>query len=1125
MKHHMKKMVGSLRSILALLAFAVVTTSAFGQSKTLIYVQDFDQEPVTMQLNASIGLTFGTNQWVVNDEYDGASVYPNTPSQLITIGSIGNIGTPNSNYLHIHDLTTNATKNTNFKSTNSSVQWADMGSGICTYGYDDVTMVFWWTAGGSANNFGEVYYSVDGGSKWNLATNTDGETKYFNNDKGWKYTKITDPAFRNQDNLQFAFKWTNDGSAATNEMSWGIDDIMVVGEFDPNNPPGSPITAGSLSPTVLCHEWFGNVFFSVTFPDSMCAGAYSIEISDSAGNFANGTTIGIFQMPNPHIGGLSVFGQLPLASFFGFGTCFKFRINRLTPPAQTGTGSICFTIENCPDTVSTMQPAVTMDPNYSASSACNPPGMPAGQQPVCIQSVIDVPFMSFGAFNPGNAYALELSDSSGYFPKDRDSATIIGGPSPSTRTWDPKLPYMPPPPGSQSGKIPWVDFSNDTLPEGCNYYLRVVSTDTHDVDVFIPWGPFCIKHCDIKTNETQDITVCITNNSGYDTLIPVDINMFPPGAFYKPGNQYKVQLLDPGAPPAPMTIVSEGDIGVLVDTVSGKLFLSIPNLPGWLNLGLSLKMYYMRIIATNSSDTCCDLGTLIRLTVGGVGGAPLTINVSPDSVICGSSMIISFIASPQEPTSKYIWTIDGFSNPPLGPSVSLNGQNLASGPHWVTVQEVGPTGNCVGPISDTFWFHVKGPPSVDILGDFDVCVGETVTYTVEFFDATYYDWEQAGGVVVRETNTEITITWTTVGTGSVQLWALGRCGEDFSSKVVNIHPETDPLAHSDTVICHGAPIEIWAENQTVPVGNVYTWYTAGDSTNIVGDSSHVQIVPDSSAEYVVTVDFFGCDRNDTIFVEVIGASIAEDEILLCETPGDSALLDVWVNEDHLTGFTWEPTVGMSDPDVVNPMVKPDKTTMYTLYATFDAGCPPETIQVLVTVVPVAFDYGPVPDVTILRGQKAQLYASGGTSYQWTPDIYFETPSNIPTPIVKPEVTTTYEVEIIDANGCAFKGPLTVNVLEKAEIFIPNVFSPNADGTNDVFSVIDLGIEELIVFKVYNRWGEVIFETNNINEGWDGTYKGEPQEIGTYVYHVEAKIISLDDAEVHQTLQGDVTLIR
>ena len=87
--------------------------------------------------------------------------------------------------------------------------------------------------------------------------------------------------------------------------------------------------------------------------------------------------------------------------------------------------------------------------------------------------------------------------------------------------------------------------------------------------------------------------------------------------------------------------------------------------------------------------------------------------------------------------------------------------------------------------------------------------------------------------------------------------------------------------------------------------------------------------------------------------------------------------------------------------------------------------------------------------------------------------------------------------------------------------IPTAFTPNNDGLNDVFRISGLKFQKLLDFRVFNRWGQVIFQTNSIEKGWDGTFNGHPQDMGTYVYEIT---VAHPDG-TRKTYKGSVTLIR
>ena len=144
-------------------------------------------------------------------------------------------------------------------------------------------------------------------------------------------------------------------------------------------------------------------------------------------------------------------------------------------------------------------------------------------------------------------------------------------------------------------------------------------------------------------------------------------------------------------------------------------------------------------------------------------------------------------------------------------------------------------------------------------------------------------------------------------------------------------------------------------------------------------------------------------------------------------------------------------------------------------------------------------------------------------FQWDPPTYLSDP-NIYNPIANAEDTITYCVTAKGYNGCIDTACITVYVLIPApDIHIPNAFTPNGDGVNDYFLPIGYNITEFHM-QIFNRWGQLVYETDDFEKGWNGEAKGVPGEIGAYVYYVvwQGKLDGVFDSG---TLKGNVTLIR
>jgi gliding motility-associated-like protein len=175
-------------------------------------------------------------------------------------------------------------------------------------------------------------------------------------------------------------------------------------------------------------------------------------------------------------------------------------------------------------------------------------------------------------------------------------------------------------------------------------------------------------------------------------------------------------------------------------------------------------------------------------------------------------------------------------------------------------------------------------------------------------------------------------------------------------------------------------------------------------------------------------------------------------------------------------------------------------------------------RTVAVVVPTAAIRMPTQDVSI--NQPVQLQArTFGTSYNWAPAAGLSN-SAIPNPVVTTGSEQRYLISIREASGCVTNDSLLVRVFAK-HIYVPTVFSPNGDGINDKLFVNLVGVQQLKVFRIFNRYGKKLFETSNLSTGWDGTFNGVMQPMDTYVWYVEA----IDKGGYVIADQKSVTLLR
>ncbi len=221
-------------------------------------------------------------------------------------------------------------------------------------------------------------------------------------------------------------------------------------------------------------------------------------------------------------------------------------------------------------------------------------------------------------------------------------------------------------------------------------------------------------------------------------------------------------------------------------------------------------------------------------------------------------------------------------------------------------------------------------------------------------------------------------------------------------------------------------------------------------------------------------------------------------------------------------YTWTPSRFLSDVNISNPISQaPRNDVKYIVEVRDVLGCPkPVFDSVLVTVAKIVADAGPA-DTSIVLGQPLQLNATGGTNYTWTPATFLNN-NRISNPLAKPAEDIKYVVRVSNAQGCFDLDTISVTVYKiDPDLLVPTGFSPNKDGNNEVFRPIPIGMKSLDAFRVYNRWGQLVFSTTTIGVGWDGKVGGQDQGPGTYVWYASGT--NYLDRKIEK--KGTVILIR
>jgi gliding motility-associated-like protein len=277
----------------------------------------------------------------------------------------------------------------------------------------------------------------------------------------------------------------------------------------------------------------------------------------------------------------------------------------------------------------------------------------------------------------------------------------------------------------------------------------------------------------------------------------------------------------------------------------------------------------------------------------------------------------------------------------------------------------------------------------------------------------------------------------------------------------------------------------------------YGWVFSDGLTSTANTINHTFAAPGTySVELYIKNNATGCVDTITkqmiIFPPLITSAVGDK---ICQ--GSSGQVSVLGG----TSFDWGPPAsGLSNTTIANPIATPASSITYSVIASDVNGCKDTAYAFVYVQLPPS---GQDQTTTIVIGQTATytVNAGSGYTYTWTPATDLDC-IHCANPTSSSTVDIIYTVSVSDTMGCFTKYYIfDVIVLPLASVDVPSAFTPNGDGTNDIVYVAGWGIKDLIYFKIFNRWGELVFETGDIKIGWDGTYKGVPQNTETYVYEV------------------------
>jgi len=363
------------------------------------------------------------------------------------------------------------------------------------------------------------------------------------------------------------------------------------------------------------------------------------------------------------------------------------------------------------------------------------------------------------------------------------------------------------------------------------------------------------------------------------------------------------------------------------------------------------------------------------------------------------------------------------------------------------------------------------------------------------------------------------VTYNQAGKYRVTMISANSFGcADTSFKMVEAYPLPATQAGMNKVICLGNSTELQATGAIK-----YQWTPAENLS--CSDCATPKAAPTLQTEYVVTgKNQYGCLLKDSIIIGVqqpfkMGVSAADT---LCV--GESIPLFASGADE----YKWSPATGLNNTQISSPLAKPLSSMIYRVIGTDRHQCFSDTGYIPVKV----YQYPKVeagPDQSMAVGSSLPLQpliSDDVWRIQWIPPTGLSC-ANCPTPVATPKENTTYSIEVVNQGGCLVKDQVTISVFcNNSNLFLPNTFSPNQDGNNDIFYPRGKGVYSIKLFRVFNRWGEMIFEGSNMqpndpSKGWNGMHRSKPATQDVYVYSVEV----ICENKVVLKFKGNVVLIR
>ncbi len=559
--------------------------------------------------------------------------------------------------------------------------------------------------------------------------------------------------------------------------------------------------------------------------------------------------------------------------------------------------------------------------------------------------------------------------------------------------------------------------------------------------------------------------------------------------------------------------------------------------------------YKPKAILISTNGCTYPLNAIGNVNVDYVKAAFVT-PIPQDNSTCGYTTV-QYIGSPskvdQQPASAvYTWTIDGVANVGMNQTVKY----YTTGDHTVKLQVKSVSGCTDTTTTTTFNVNVHNIPNIlNVIRQDTACVNQTIYYEAKVAPSQdpidSYTWAFGNGQQYKS-STDSTAN-TVYGTAGLAYYdtlfvATQYCKDTLvlNKLVINSSPNVYISPGTDTTICPGVSITFTASN-SMPGATTYQWSPNFGLNATTG--SVVIAKPTDTVKYVVVgTNSFGCTDSASVRVGVIQpytVTIQAIKDSICK--GETVELKAVTNAVLPVTYTWSPNTWLDTAKSPIVHATPKSNITYTVFVNNSAGCvfaPPNASTDKITIavgdtLHVSFGADTVRLQGGIQYHLNPMYSDSTLSTIWTPATNLDN-ATLANPTATVLENVCYQVAATSVFGCKDTAQICIRAFcEASQVFIPNTFTPNGNGLNDYFYVTATGIQKVTSFRVFNRWGQVVFEragfvppayksaTFNPNLAWDGKFKGVIAPTDSYVYTCE--VMCANGTKFVYT--GTVTLIK